>query len=170
MSIELLTRIVNASNLTKCVSLNNQQCMFQPTLINLHPNEYTEGLHYHPVAVNLDRCVGSCNTLNDLSNDICVPNKTGNLNLSIFNMIRGINKLKLLKKHISCACTYKFENSRKYKKDYIWNTAICSCENGKYLASIIDDSVITCDAIIEETVLTKTVPIKTVPTNFNGKR
>ena len=29
------------------------------------------------------------------------------------------------------------------KKDYSWNPDICSCENGKYLASIIDDSMIT---------------------------
>ena len=49
------------------------------------------------------------------------------------------------------------------QKTYIWNPATCSCENGKYLASIIDDSVITCDKIIgaEKT--------KTVPTNFNKK-
>ena len=35
-------------------------------------------------------------------------------------------------------------------KGYIWNTATCRCKNGKYLASIIDDSVITCDEIREE--------------------
>ena len=45
------------------------------------------------------------------------------------------------------------------ERDYIWNPATCSCKNGKYLASIIDDSVITCNEIIEET--------KTVITNFN---
>ena len=37
--IGLLTGIINASNDTKCVSLNNQKCMIQPTLISLHPNE-----------------------------------------------------------------------------------------------------------------------------------
>ena len=26
------------------------------------------------------------------------------------------------------------------KIDYIWNPATCSCENGKYLSSIMDDS------------------------------
>ena len=31
------------------------------------------------------------------------------------------------------------------EKYSIWNTSTCSCENGKYLASITDDSVITCD-------------------------
>ena len=45
------------------------------------------------------------------------------------------------------------------KKDYIRNTSTCSCENGKYLASITDDSLIMCDQIIEEA---KTVPTKKV--------
>ena len=35
------------------------------------------------------------------------------------------------------------------EKDYIWNPARCSYENGKYLASIMDDSAITCDEVIE---------------------
>ena len=37
------------------------------------------------------------------------------------------------------------------KKDYIWNPATCSCANDKYLASIFDHSVITCDNITGET-------------------
>ena len=82
--IGLVTSIVNASNHTKCVSSSNQKCTTQPTLINLHPNQYTQGLHYYPFAVNLDRCVGSYNTLNDLSNTVCVPNNAEDLNLSIF--------------------------------------------------------------------------------------
>ena len=66
--VELLTGIVSASNHTKCVSLSNQKCMTQTTLINLHPNEYTQEFNYYPIAVKLDRCVISCNTLNDLYN------------------------------------------------------------------------------------------------------
>ena len=42
------------------------------------------------------------------------------------------------------------------------NPATCGCKNEKYLATIIDDSIITCDEIIEE--------IKTVQTNFNEKK
>ena len=37
------------------------------------------------------------------------------------------------------------------KKDYTGNPATCSCKNGKYLGSIIDNSLTTCDEIIEET-------------------
>ena len=39
------------------------------------------------------------------------------------------------------------------QKQYVWNPATRSCENGKYLANIIDDSEITFDKIIEETKL-----------------
>ena len=42
-----------------------KNCNIQPTLINLHPNEYSQQLHYYPFAVKLNKCVGSCNTLND---------------------------------------------------------------------------------------------------------
>ena len=49
-----------------------------------------------------------------------------------------------------------------YEKDYICDLATCICKNGTDLASIIDDSVVTCDAIIDTT--------KIVPTNFNEKR
>ena len=61
--IGLLTGLVNGSNHTKCVSLSSQKWMTQPTLINLHSNEYSQGFHYYPFAVKLDICVGSCNTL-----------------------------------------------------------------------------------------------------------
>ena len=47
-----------------------------------------------------------------------------------------------------------------HHNDCIWNLATCSCQNGKYLASIMGDPAIICYEIIEETV----------QTNFNGKK
>ena len=41
MFIVLLTGLFNGYNHTKCVLLINQKCQIQPTLINLHPNEYS---------------------------------------------------------------------------------------------------------------------------------
>ena len=105
----LLINVFNASNHTKCVSLSNQKCQIEPTFVNLNPNEYSQKFHYYPIVVKLDQCVGSCNTLNDLSNKECVSNKTDNLNLNIFNMITRINKSKTLTKHISCECKCKFD-------------------------------------------------------------
>ena len=90
--IRLLSCIVNVFSHTKCISLSNQKCKIQLTLINLHPNEYVQGLRYYPFAVHLNRCVGSLNTLYDLSNGVCVPNKAEDLNLIVFNMIAGMDK------------------------------------------------------------------------------
>ena len=50
----LLISIVNASNHTQCVLLSNQKCMIQPTLINLHQNQYSQEFHYYPFLVKLD--------------------------------------------------------------------------------------------------------------------
>ena len=82
-----LSSIDNPPDQVKCISLNNQQCMVQLTLVNLHPNKYNEGLRYFLFDINLDRCMESCNSLK-----VCVPNKIEHLNLSVFNMIRGINE------------------------------------------------------------------------------
>ena len=107
-------------------------------------------------------------------------------------MITVINESKTLTEHISCECKCKFDGAKwkpnkwwnndvcvcgiakcwceckKYhicEKDYGWNPAICNCENGKYLASIMDDLVIKCDEVIK----LYDEEIKTIPTNFNEK-
>ena len=167
--VGLSTSLVNGSNYIKCVSLNNKKCMIQPILIILHPSEYSEEFHYYSFSVKLDRCDGSCNTLNDLSNKLCVLNKIEKLNLSVFNMITGINKSKILTKDISCKCKCKFDkrkcNSVQWwhsdkcwwefiknhicETDFLWNPATCN------LVSIIDK--IICDEIIntEQKILMK---------------
>ena len=45
-----------------------------------------------------------------------------------------------------CQCEFKKRHVR--EKDYVWSPSTSNCENGKNLASIMDDSVITCDEII----------------------
>ena len=65
-----LTGLVCGSYHTKCVSLSNRKCMTQPTLNKLHLNEYSQQFNCYPFVVKLDRYVRSCNTLNDLSNNV----------------------------------------------------------------------------------------------------
>ena len=76
-----------------------------------------------------------------------------------------MNESKTLTTHISCKCKCKFDGSKCNsnqklnnnksrceckkqhicEKNYIWNPATCSSKNGKYLASIFDDLMITSD-------------------------
>ena len=73
--------------------VKQSEIMIKLTLINVHPNEYCQEFHYYPFTVKLDRCVGTCNTLNDLSNKVCVPIKTEDLDIRVFNLNTGINEL-----------------------------------------------------------------------------
>ena len=54
----------------------------------------------------------NCNTLTDLSNEVCVPNKTKDLHLNVFHMLTGIDETKILIKHILCKCTCQFDGSK----------------------------------------------------------
>ena len=101
MFIGLLTTQVNRSNHPKCGFLSNQKCMPQPTLINLYPCEFSQALHYYPFTLKLDKCVESCNTIDDLNNAVCVSIKTKDLNSYVFNMIRGKNESRISIKDIS---------------------------------------------------------------------
>ena len=70
--------------------------------------------------VKLDECVGSSNNLQDLSNEVCVPNKTEDLNIIIFNMITGVNESKTLIKHILCECKCKFDVTKCKSSQWRW--------------------------------------------------
>ena len=128
------------------------------SISNLHSNEYSQEFHYYLFSVKL------------LSNKVCLPNKAKDLNLSVSNMITEINKSKALTNDSSYKCKCKFDdkkcNSNQWwnndkcwceckkvhvwcEKDYIWNPSRCICEKEKYFASIMDDSIIICDKVIE---------------------
>ena len=52
-------------------------------------------------------------------------------------------------------------------KNYIWNPATCICQNGNYLARIMNDSAIISDEIIE--LWSYNEETKTISTNFIEK-
>ena len=98
-------------------------------------------------------------------------------------MITGINESITLTKHIWCESKCNFyetkcklnqwrNNNKSWceckkhhisEKDYVWNPATCNCENGKYLASIINDSAIVCDEVIDS------YDKESISINFNEK-
>ena len=70
------------------------------------------GIHYYSFGVQLDRCVGSYNILNRLSNTVCVQNKTEDSNLNACNMITRISELKTLTKVISSESKCRFDGEK----------------------------------------------------------
>ena len=92
------------SSATKFVSLNNKPCMIRPFLVDVSPVE----LNYYPFMVSLGKCSGSSNSVDEFCTKICVPSKTKDVNVKLFNLTTRTNEAKTLIKTISCDCKCKF--------------------------------------------------------------
>ena len=55
-------------------------------------------------------------------------------------------------------------------KNYVWNPITCSCENGKYLTSIIVGSEIICNKVIDAEAKSNDQKTNTVSANFKEKK
>ena len=71
---------------------NDEPCMGRPTLIDIDLN--AAELKCYPFVINLDEYSGSYNVL---SQKICVPKETKEINVKVFNMIK--NKIEAKKNH-----------------------------------------------------------------------
>ena len=68
----------------ECVSVVNQKCMPRPKILDV--NEGAGEALFHPYNVLVNKCSGSCHTLDDPMAKICVPNiiKRVNMKFTIF--------------------------------------------------------------------------------------
>ena len=69
--------IFSGYSATKCLSLNNEQCIARLILIDLNPHE----LNDCPLIVNLDKCNRIFNAVDDISTKLCVPSETKHVNV-----------------------------------------------------------------------------------------
>ena len=97
--------------------------------IDVNPNKP----HFYPFMASLNRCNGSCNTLDYLPDRICVLNKADDLNLVVFDLITRINWETALTKHASWDFKCKFDGQKcdlvqTWNKDYVWNPDRCAYE------------------------------------------
>ena len=80
----------NVSNVNplKCVSMSNQECKIRPEIININSNKPS----FYPYSVQINKCSGSCNNINDPYTKLCVPDVVKNLNVEVFNLMSRINE------------------------------------------------------------------------------
>ena len=88
------------------------QSMEKPTFINSNHDRYNHWLRYYPFMVNLDKCNGSCNTLDGPYNTVYVPNKTGCKFKCFWYDSNNMNYSKTLRKHILCECKCRFDGTK----------------------------------------------------------
>ena len=88
--------VLNVNSL-ECVSMNNQECKIRAEIINVNTNEAM----IYPYSVKINKCKGSCNTINDPYAKICVPDTFKNMTVKAFNLMSRTNSCKCRKRIIN---------------------------------------------------------------------
>ena len=115
----------NRSNVNslECVSVNNQECKIRTEIIDVNTNESM----FYPYSIRVNRCKGSCNTINDRYDKICVPDKIKNKNVKVFNLMSRTNETRHIKWHKTCKCKCRLDASV-FNNKQRWNEDKCSYE------------------------------------------
>ena len=67
----------------ECVSVVNRKCMPRPKILDV--NEGIGEAFFYPYNVLVNKCSGSCNTLDNPMSKICVPKIIKNVNMQVYN-------------------------------------------------------------------------------------
>ena len=67
----------------ECVSVLNHKCMPRPKILNV--NEGIGEALFYPYNVLINKCSGSCNTLDNPMSKICVPKIIKNVNMKVYS-------------------------------------------------------------------------------------
>ena len=72
----------------ECVSVANQKCMPRPKIVDV--NEVIGEAFFYPYKVLVNKCSGSCNTLDNPIAKICVSKIIKNVNMQVYNFFSEI--------------------------------------------------------------------------------
>ena len=119
----------------ECVSVVNQKCMSRPKILDV--NERINEALFYPYKVLVNKCSGSCNTLDNPMSKICVPKIIKNVNMQVYNFLMRFNETRNVLLHESCKCVCKLSSSVCNNKQ-IWNDDTCRCDCNEDFAGIIN--------------------------------
>ena len=113
----------------ECVSVINRKCMPRPKILDV--NEGVGEALLYPYNVLVNKCSGSCDTINNPMAKLSVPGILKRVN------IKRLNETRSVLWHESCKCVCKL-NSSVCNNKQIWNNDTCKCDCNEDFASIIN--------------------------------
>ena len=129
-----LFSIINTKAL-ECVSVVNQKCIPRTKILDLNEGVGEALFYLYNVLVN--KCSGSCNTLDDPMAKMCTPNIIKNVNMKVYNFLMRLNETRNVLWHESCKCVCQL-NSSVCNSKQIWNSGTCRCDCNEDFAGIIN--------------------------------
>ena len=132
-------------------------------------------MHF-PYQIKVDKCVGSCNDVNNLYFKVCTPEIVKNISVNVFDLISRENVFKNVTFHKSCKCDCLLHekvcnNKQKWNKNKcrcecleikdcgnnsFWNVVNCRCKFKKAAALIAAEE---CDVETNDIIQNKTISI-----------
>ena len=119
----------------ECVSIVNQKCMPRPKRLDV--NEGVGEALFYPYNVLVNKCSGSCDTINNPMAKLCVPNVFMRVNMQVYNFLMRLNETRNVLWHQSCKCICKL-NSSVCNNKQIWNDDTCRCDCNEDFAGIVN--------------------------------
>ena len=114
--------------------MNNQERKIRTEISNFNTNKPM----FYPYSIKINRCKGSCNTINNPYAKICVPDQIKNTNLKVFNLLSRTNETRHIKWHKTGKCKCKLDASICNNKQR-WNDYRCLCECKELIDKIMCD-------------------------------
>ena len=103
--------ISSALTSKNCLLLKNQECKVRKVIVD---NDYMTFLY----KIKVDKCVGSCNEVENPYFKVCLPDVIKNISLKSFDLISRKNLLRNVSFHKSCLLDEKVcNNKQKWNKD-----------------------------------------------------
>ena len=112
--------LISTVNSLECISLKKQECKVRKVVID---NDYMT----FPYKIGVNRCVGSCNDINNPYFKVCSPDIIKNISFKVFDLISQQNKFRNRTFHESCkfGCLLDEKVCNNKQK---WNKNKCRCE------------------------------------------
>ena len=93
----------------ECVSVVNQKCMPRPKILDV--NEDVGEALFYPYHVLVNKCSGSCNTVDDPMTKLCVLNIIKRINMKVYNFLMRLNETRNVLWHESCKFVCRLNSS-----------------------------------------------------------
>ena len=122
-------------NTLECLSVINEEYMPRRKILNVNEGIGEALFYLYNVLVN--KCSGSCNTLDNPMSRICVPNIIKNVNINVYNFLMRLNETRNVLWHESCKCVCLL-NSSVCNSKQIWNSDTCKFNCNEDFAGIIN--------------------------------
>ena len=130
------------------VSVINKKCMSRSKILDV--NEGVGEALFYPYNVLVNKCSGSCDTINNPMAKLCIPGIVKRVNMQVYNFLMRLNETRSVCKRCKCVCklnssvcnnkqiwnsdTCKYDCNEDFAckinctKGYMWNPSTCECQ------------------------------------------